>query len=714
MTECMSTRIGRSLFCAIVLSVLVVGIAAAEEPYRYVTSWQFTIPGQGGEQVPEGIAIDKAGTLFVGAVGQNAIMKYSSDGTYLGMISGSGDYTMEWPMHLAFDSAGNLYVSDHIDIDQGSSGTIHYYNNDDRVLKITPSGTFSEVPVVGGYFRIAGLTVDSADRLYVSLNPDTYSMDDQIQVFSPSGAYQTTFYTAKEGSGQLATGKDGRIYLLDQYNDQFTAFTQSGERAANWKVKGVTSSAVFMPEGLAVGPDGNIFVVDSLGDNGVLKFTPSGALLTHWGTEGTTPGNFDGADFVATDASGNVYVSDGYNNRIQKFAPAGASQPPVTISPINPVVQPPMGSTYAQARDYYVQAAGAWSQAWGASDFVLIRQYLNQAKTLYTSSLYTANAVNDPANAANLALVKAVSTAYIGLADAALAMYDAADAYGAGQAQINAGSYAAATVSFQTAAEKDERSKSLFNEATTTLQSVSYTGTEYGDGTAYTAAIVPILNGKAAYVGDYATYARAWQHTALALQARAADDDATFRSEANQAMALFGSLRASQSFGTDATTNYNILVGMIGSATQGPTPVVTTVATPKPTVVQTSATPTVIKPTTTKPTPKPTVKPTTKATVKPTTKPTVKPTTKTTVKPTTTPQSEYQHSWDWSYNPSKLGATSGSQVAWKWDFGDGGTSTSKSGVHRYTREGYWTVKLRVTYSDGSTRSFSYSIHTWID
>jgi chitodextrinase len=65
-------------------------------------------------------------------------------------------------------------------------------------------------------------------------------------------------------------------------------------------------------------------------------------------------------------------------------------------------------------------------------------------------------------------------------------------------------------------------------------------------------------------------------------------------------------------------------------------------------------------------------------------------------------------------NPAKLGASSGTQVAWKWDFGDGGTSTSKSGVHRYTREGYWTVKLRVTYSDGSTRSFSYSIHTWID
>ena len=283
---------------------------------------------------------------------------------------------------------------------------------------------------------------------------------------------------------------------------------------------------------------------------------------------------------------------------------------PITTVPIvtfpNTIPTVPGGATYAQARDYYVQAAGAWSQAWGASDFVLIRQYLNQAKTLYTSSLYTANTVNDPANAANLALVKSVSTAYISLADAALAMYDAADAYGAGQAQIGATSYAAAATSFQTAAEKDERSKTLFNEATTTLQSVSYAGTEYGDGTAYTAAIVPILNGKAAYVGDYATYARAWQHTSLALQARAAGNDATFRSEANQAMTLFNTLRSSPSFGADATTNYNILVSMLGSTTiVDPVVTETTKSTPSPTTVRPTTAPTTKKPTTVPTTQKP-------------------------------------------------------------------------------------------------------------
>ena len=185
-------------------------------------------------------------------------------------------------------------------------------------------------------------------------------------------------------------------------------------------------------------------------------------------------------------------------------------------------------------------------------------------------------------------------------------MYDAADAYGAGQAQIGASSYAAAATSFQTAAEKDERSKTLFNEATTTLQSVSYAGTEYGDGTAYTAAIVPILNGKAAYVGDYATYARAWQHTSLALQARAAGNDATFRSEANQAMTLFNTLRSSPSFGADATTNYNILVSMLGSTTiVDPVVTETTKSTPSPTTVRPTTAPTTKKPTTVPTTQKP-------------------------------------------------------------------------------------------------------------
>ena len=267
-------------------------------------------------------------------------------------------------------------------------------------------------------------------------------------------------------------------------------------------------------------------------------------------------------------------------------------------SPVQMQITGVQDGQYNQAKIHYQAAGEAWSQAWGASDIAQIRQYLTKAKTAYTNCLNTANAVNDPANAANLALVRTISTAYIGLADAALAMYDGADIYGAGQTQMNGASYAAAAASFQSAAAKFDSSRTLFGQATTTLQSVMYTGTEYGDGTAYTAVIVPILNAKGAYMGEFATYAQGWQHKALAYQGSASGDQNAFRSEATQAMNLFAGLRSSQAFGADASANYNVLSGLLGNSAPPLGPTVTTTIPPLPTTTVPSVTPSTMIPTT--------------------------------------------------------------------------------------------------------------------
>ncbi len=239
-----------------------------------------------------------------------------------------------------------------------------------------------------------------------------------------------------------------------------------------------------------------------------------------------------------------------------------ATSTPIT-TPMTTRTTPPGGATVAQAYASYSGGNTAWSNAWGASDFARIRQHLNQAKTGFTTCLDTATRVDDPSNTANLALMKSMSTAYVALADAALAMYDGSDVYSTGRAQMNAGQYAAAAASFQSAAEKFQSSQALFGQATTTLRGVSYAGTSFGDGTAYTAAIVPVLNNKGTYAGEFASYARGWQHTALAYQASASGDQTVFRSEATKAMNLFGELRSSGTFGGDATSNYNILAGLL-------------------------------------------------------------------------------------------------------------------------------------------------------
>lgn len=58
--------------------------------------------------------------------------------------------------------------------------------------------------------------------------------------------------------------------------------------------------------------------------------------------------------------------------------------------------------------------------------------------------------------------------------------------------------------------------------------------------------------------------------------------------------------------------------------------------------------------------------------------------------------------------------TSGTPTSWDWDFGDGSThSVQQHPVHTYTSPGYYYVRLKVNYADGSSRDtvFQKYIHT---
>ena len=60
------------------------------------------------------------------------------------------------------------------------------------------------------------------------------------------------------------------------------------------------------------------------GDARVLKFDKDGKFLAQWGGKGNEPGKFQVAHGLAIDPQGNLWVADRENQRIQVFTPAGA------------------------------------------------------------------------------------------------------------------------------------------------------------------------------------------------------------------------------------------------------------------------------------------------------------------------------------------------------------------------------------------------------
>jgi hypothetical protein len=89
-------------------------------------------------------------------------------------------------------------------------------------------------------------------------------------------------------------------------------------------------SALFNdPRGIAVGPDGMIYVADTYNDC-IRKITPDGAVTTLAGTNtdgyvDATGGaaRFDAPWDVACGPDGYLYVADRYNTRIRRVSPAG-------------------------------------------------------------------------------------------------------------------------------------------------------------------------------------------------------------------------------------------------------------------------------------------------------------------------------------------------------------------------------------------------------
>src|SRR5579859_6743739 len=107
-------------------------------------------------------------------------------------------------------------------------------------------------------------------------------------------------------------------------SDPYVGAKQSIKAINMWGSEGAAPGQFEAPRGVALAPDGSIYVADSR-NNRIEKFDANGKLLLAWGTLGTldaktaNPGTFNEPWGVAVGADGSVYVTDTWNHRVQKF-----------------------------------------------------------------------------------------------------------------------------------------------------------------------------------------------------------------------------------------------------------------------------------------------------------------------------------------------------------------------------------------------------------
>ena len=238
---------------------------------------------------PQGISVDSVGTVYVADTLNDKIRKITSSGdvsTLTGMTSGYSDSTLATsqfsaPNAVAFQSAAKIWVAD--------SG-----NSKIRIISQSSVTTFNpNPPNPNPIVSPKGIAIDSSASIIYIANSAAHS----IGKIDPSGEYSTI-------AGSSSGTADGQ--------GTFASFNQ--------------------PVGIAVDPQGNLFVADS-GNHLIRKIDTQSAQVTTiagTGIPGSADGSSTNASFflptgIAIGQDNVLYVTDRKNHMIRKLYPPGSS-----------------------------------------------------------------------------------------------------------------------------------------------------------------------------------------------------------------------------------------------------------------------------------------------------------------------------------------------------------------------------------------------------
>jgi uncharacterized protein (TIGR03437 family) len=295
---------------------------------------------------PPRVATDSSGNVYFGSL--HSIFKVDLSGS-LTRIAGTGraGYSgdggpataaqFQYPNGIVADPQGNLYVSDrsvHV-IRRISSGGI--------VSTIAGTGAAGFLgdggPATAAQLNLpAGLALDSSGNLYVADSGNncvrrisggiitTFAGNSAYgQAYGGDGGRATSAYLS--GPSGVAVDSTGNVYIADTFNDRVRMVALGGmiQTFAGTGLPGpvvdhvpATSSPLFLPADVAVGPSGAIYIADF--GNSLVRMVVNGTLTTVAGSaSGAPPANgltavsvrLNGPTGLAVDSAGNLYFAEG-------------------------------------------------------------------------------------------------------------------------------------------------------------------------------------------------------------------------------------------------------------------------------------------------------------------------------------------------------------------------------------------------------------------
>lgn len=259
-----------------------------------------------------GVALNSRGHLLVFHRGQNPLLEFDSTGQFLREI-GSGLFVSAHGLRI--DNEDNIWTTDI------GSHVVLKLSPDGQVLMVfgkwgyPGEGMFDNDFNVPLFNQPTDVAFDSRGNIYVS---DGYG-NARIVKFDSNGRLLTTWGTKGSDPGQfnlphtIVIDAQDRIYVGDRENKRVQIFDTEGTFLAEWSHLGY-------PYGLTIDTNQILYIADARAER-ILKLDLKGNILGTFGVPGKSPGEFGWAHWIAIDPVGRLYVAEVLNWRVQRLDP---------------------------------------------------------------------------------------------------------------------------------------------------------------------------------------------------------------------------------------------------------------------------------------------------------------------------------------------------------------------------------------------------------